>query len=273
MATASFFNVLGKSRVSQMLAGQKVARFAKGFSLSLALGIFGFFGNVANAEESGVFAGVEVGYAQSVFENKITASGVGANMAESAKYNGGGVKYGLVVGYKQFFSPYFGLRYYANVSMHHAELKSNAVAKGYEWKNKVNGTMINYGANIDALVNFVANDALDFGAFIGVGVGGATWMGKDLDDHEDYVQSINSQWSLSRTGLDVALNAGLRLTVADKHGFEVVARIPFIKTSLLDESGNGVIRDANGAANNVSAKLINTLSHTYAITARYTFSF
>ena len=264
MATASFFNVLGKSRVSQMLAGQKVASFAKGFSLSLAVGIFG---NVANAEESGVFAGVEVGYAQSVFENKITVSG-GVNIAESAKYNGDGVKYGLVVGYKQFFSSYFGLRYYANVSMHHAELKSNTVAKGYEWKNKVNGTMINYGANIDVLVNFVANDALDFGAFIGVGVGGATWMGKDLDDHEDYVQSINSQWSLSRTGLDVALNAGLRLTVADKHGFEVVARIPFIKTSLLDESGNGVIQGTN-----VSAKLINTLSHTYAITARYTFSF
>lgn len=220
------------------------------------------------AEESGIFAGAEVGYAESAFENKVTVSEGNTSQSQSAKYKGDGVKYGLVVGYKQFFNPYFGLRYYTNVSFHHAELKSNTVAKDYGWKTKVDGTMINYGANIDALVNFVAKESLDFGAFLGVGVGGATWMGKDLDDHEEYIQTINSQWSLTRTGLDVALNAGLRLQVAQKHGFELVARIPFIKTSLLDESGNGNI---GGQA--VNAKLINTLSNTYAITARYTYSF
>lgn len=249
----------------------KLNRLKRSFALSAFA--FGILGNpVLLAEESGIFAGVEVGYGASTFENKVTVSATGFNQSQSAKYNGDGVKYGLVVGYKQFFTPYFGLRYYANVAFSHAELKSNTVAKDYGWKSKVNGTMINYGANIDALVNFVAKESLDFGAFVGVGVGGATWIGKDLDDHEDYIQTINAQWSLTRTGLDVALNAGLRLTVADNHGFEVVARVPFIKTTLLDESGNGTIQTTQGATQ-VNAKLTNTLSHTYSITARYTYSF
>lgn len=251
----------------QALTKTKSKSLSRTFS-ALSLAFLGLGSGIANAEENAVFAGVEVGYAASAFENKITVSATGFNQSQSAKYGGDGVKYGLVVGYKQFFTPHFGLRYYANVSLHHAELKSNTVARDYGWKTKVNGTLINYGGNIDALVNFVANDTLDFGAFLGVGVGGMTWMGKDLDDHEDYVQTINSAWSLTRTGLDVALNAGVRLGVGDRHGFELVARIPFIKTTLLDESGSGVIQGAQ-----VNAKLVNYLSHTYAITARYTFSF
>lgn len=90
----------------QALTKTKSKSLSRTFS-ALSLAFLGLGSGIANAEESAVFAGVEVGYAASAFENKITVSATGFNQSQSAKYSGDGVKYGLVVGYKQFFTPSF----------------------------------------------------------------------------------------------------------------------------------------------------------------------
>lgn len=216
------------------------------------------------AETSGVFLGAEIGYGAGKFENKITTNGANQN----ANYDGGGIKYGVVVGYKQFFTQYLGLRYYANLGITHAKLESNSVATGYGWKDRVYGTLVNYGANVDFLVNFVSNESLDFGAFLGLGIGGNTWTGRDLDDHEDYLNGIAQQLgtsaSLTRTGFDLSLNVGLRTNIATNHGIELVAKVPFLQTKLFDKT----IANAG-----VNLNIKNTLHQAFSVTARYTFSF
>ena len=230
----------------------------------LSVAVMSALANNAIAEESGVFLGAEIGYGAGKFENKLSIAG----QSENAKYDGGGIKYGFVAGYKQFFTPYLGLRYYANVGITHATVKSNSVADAYGWKDKVDGTLINYGANVDFLANFVANETIDFGAFIGLGIGGNTWTGRDLDDHEDYLNSIARQAgtsvSLSKTSFDLSLNVGLRTNIATHHGIELVAKVPFLETKLLDKTIT-----MQGASLNIK----NTLHQPFSVTARYTFSF
>lgn len=226
----------------------------------------------AFAEESGVFLGAEIGYGGEKHETK-TAGIIAqafANGATSAtlKHDGGGVKYGVVVGYKQFFTQYFGLRYYANVSIMHGNLKNDDYI-GTIWKTRLNGNLINYGANVDFLANFVANETLDFGAFIGLGIGGNTWSSKDLDDFEDrevatVAQAVGQIWKLSKTSFDLSLNVGLRTNIATHHGIELVAKVPFLETKLLDKSVS-----VNGNSGSVKS----TLTHTFSVTARYIFSF
>ena len=228
-------------------------------AISLALLLGG--ANIALAEESGVFVGAEIGYGAGKFETKVTLP----TGSDRLKYDGGGVKYGVVVGYKQFFTPYLGLRYYANVSIMHGNLENDAYAGTY-WKQKVDGTLVNYGANVDFLANFVANETLDFGAFLGLGIGGNTWISDDLDDFEDrevaqVAGAFNQTWKLTRTGFDLSLNVGLRANIAKHHGVELVAKVPFLETTLLDKK----------IPNMGSVK--NTLHQPFSVTARYTFSF
>lgn len=188
------------------------------------------------AEESGAFVGVGVGYGGGQMKNSFGG--------ESNKYNFGGVSYGFVGGYKQFFTPYLGLRYYANIDIVHNTLKISGGEDG-DTKSKFN--LINYGANVDFLGNFISNEALDFGGFIGLGLGANTWSGSKLKE-------LNGK--SSKTGFDFALNVGLRVNIAQNHGVEVAARVPFIATTMAKGEG-----------------FKQTMQNTYRAIARYTFSF
>ena len=63
------------------------------------------------AEESGAFVGVGVGYG-------------GSQVKSGEKMNLDGISYEIIAGYKQFFTPSFGLRYYANFAYADASGKS-----------------------------------------------------------------------------------------------------------------------------------------------------
>lgn len=136
------------------------------------------------AEESSVFAGVE--------------DGVSIVSADS-KYAGG--MWGILFGYKQFFSERVGLRYYLDVS--NANLYMTGEPK-----------VIHYGANIDFLGNFISKENIDFGAFVGVGAGVDLWSGGTFSyaTHNIY---------------NVALNLGLRLNIAKHHGIELAQRVQY----------------------------------------------
>ena len=163
--------------------------------------------------------------------------------------NRSGLNYGFVGGYKQFFTPYLGLRYYVNVDLHHN------MSKDKDEEKKTDIIIANYGANVDFLGNFVSTEFVDFGGFVGVGIGANTLTGKWIED--DKTMFENSGYKFNTTGFDVWLNVGLRTNIATYHGLEVVARVPFLPVEMY------VVPDGTKY----------TLGQTYSVLARYTFSF
>ena len=101
----------------------------------------------------------------------MTLKGDGA----TTKYNRNGLNYGFVGGYKQFFTPHLGLRYYVNLDFHHSISKNEMLDD-----KKPDIIAINYDVNVDFLGNFIAEDGIDFGGFIGLGLGANTLTGKLL---------------------------------------------------------------------------------------------
>ncbi len=99
-----------------------------------------------------------------------------------------GLKLGILGGYKQFFTPEFGLRYYAK----------------YSRGNSYNTTDI----NVDALYNLPFGDDKNFGVFAGLGLGFASYIA-----------------STAETGFDYAINLGARYLLSEKHSLEGFARI------------------------------------------------
>lgn len=166
--------------------------------ISIAL-LFGS-ANIALAEESGAFFGVGIG-------------GGGTTLikddGETRKESLSGINYGLIDGYRQFFTPNLGLRYYINIDLHHNLAKSSGA--------RHNLMIIDYGVNMDFLWSPISSESLDFGAFIGVGVGGNTIIGKPI---------------ATNTTLGSAINVGLRANIATnhtiKHGIEVAVRVPVL---------------------------------------------
>ena len=205
--------------------------------------------SVVVAEESGAFVGLGLGFGGSSLKAEMSIGGVSTK--DTA--NGSGLNYGLIAGYKQFFTDSFGLRYYANIDYNSSKIKADG--------EKASLNVINYGVNVDALYNFVSSDGMDFGAFLGLGLGANTWSGKAISDNKKELERFGKGDKVSTTGFDLALNAGLRGVFAKQHGVEIFARVPFVATTIFD------FKDDAG----VNFKY--TASHNYNAGVRYTFSF
>lgn len=243
---------------------QFLQRFALGFALLCA--------NLTFAEESGVFLGANVGYGDMAIHTDTTAiddSGYILTQHKDKLINGGGVNYGIITGYKQFFTPHLGLRYYVSFSALHATLSPNVLMEqhaGINTKQKI--TLLNYGANVDFLGNFIANNAFDFGAFVGVGIGADSLLGADLDNYtKAFVaknQIPNTTWSPKRTHFGTWANLGLRANLAKYHSVEIFAQVPFVANAILQKRENIV-----GAEWSIKT----TITNHYNISIRYGFSF
>ena len=125
--------------------------------------------NVTFAEEGGGFVGIGVGYGNTKMITETTLDGV----TDKTKLVANGTSYGFVAGYKQFFNEYLGLRYYANLDIHHNLTKSetlNETTGNYENK-RMDIMLINYRVNVDFLGNFVVTEIADFGGFVWFGIG------------------------------------------------------------------------------------------------------
>lgn len=228
------------STLSANRANHTLVPNARHLSLAACLACsLAFVPSASKAESSAPFVGVELGY------------GEGRANTDQAYLRG--VQYGITAGYKQFFMPYVGLRYYANFSVMHAPGVYDKDGNDLPQYDKTT-SLLNYGANIDLLANFVAGEDFDFGAFVGVGVGAYTWL------KSGYLENAPSEWKL--THLDVALNVGLRTNIAKNHGIEVVGRISF-----LDGKVHSTTDPTTGTTQTTK------VSHPYSVTARYTYSF
>lgn len=191
----------------------------------------------------------------------------------------GGVDYGFVAGYKLFVTPYFGLRAYANINVAHLAFE----ARGGKLA-KANVTMLNYGANVDLLGNFVVKGDSSFGGFVGLGIGANTWLGKDLDKlrgfYETNLANDISLLGLKRniTSFDMALNVGLRGTLQKVHGVEIAFRVSFFGSRAFYEYYDEYQKKQNNAGKEIAylnkqIEANTTIYNPYSILLRYTYSF
>lgn len=179
-------------------------RTSKIASIALA-GLLG--ATAAVAETDGAFVGVQAGYGA----DKITGETPdGYSQTETAT----GFVYGFLAGYKQFFTQNFGARYYGVVNLGNF---SKDVTDGVD-SVKVKVNVWNITANADALYNFVSNESLDFGAFLGLSLGYANHTVKDFGPD-----------TMKPSGFDLGINFGLRTNIAQNHGIELYSRFGLLQ--------------------------------------------
>lgn len=203
----------------------------------VALALFLFGANITFAEDSSAFIGVGIGGGG-------TAFGI-----EKIKQSRSGLSYGFVIGYKKFFNEYLGLRFYANLDLHHNMSKLNGEDKALK------AIFVNFGVNMDFLANFISNESLEFGAFAGTRIGATKITGKDIEESKNSAERLGVKFI--DTALDVALNVGLRTNIATNHGIEIALQVPFLPVELMSETTTYKV----------------TFGQEYSILARYTFHF
>lgn len=196
------------------------------------------------AEESGWFAGaqfssgsveLEYEYCQDFLRSKTC----GIDRQEQPFE---GYQWGLLGGYKQFFTPKFGLRYYASFN----------VGKNYSYdgtaywsndKSDIRTTFTNkldeytFHLHIDALYNFITSERSDFGVFAGVGLGYAFYKYTIKEGTMSFIGSEGYKSIDTARDFDISIFLGLRVNLAKRHGIELYSRF----TSLLTQKKTFVV--------------------------------
>ena len=188
------------------------------FMLSLAAaGILG--ASSAVAETSGAFVGVQAGYSTlKVKFGSENDDGAGNKFESSMPTDANGFRYGFVAGYKQFFTPEFGVRYYASVDLG-ADYKKD-VTENFRIRVK----SYNIAANADTIYNFISGNDLDFGAFLGLSLGYANHKMKMQPQGATEEPPI-----IKPSGFDAGINFGLRANIAQNHGIELYSRFALLQ--------------------------------------------
>lgn len=107
------------------------------------------------------------------------------------------VGFGVLAGYKQFFTDKFGVRYYGLFNY----AKYNI------------GPAYNINTNVDVLYNFANVDSIEFGAFGGLSLGYISY------DYE----------IIDIKGFDLGINLGLKAQIAENHGIEFYSRFGLLE--------------------------------------------
>lgn len=194
------------------------------------------------------FIGLEASYAGLKYDEKGTLGSVaGSSIAPRAESSGGGLKIGILGGYRHFFTQGIGVRGYANID--YFESKSPA--------NLSVGTIqaIHYGINADFLMDFK-----QIGVFFGLGVGGVHYFGSGVNRLKEEAKSSSSGFGVSQNGVETGLQIGLQSAVCKSVGIELVAKIPFISHYFINK----------GSEANIISRQI---THSYTVGARILYHF
>ncbi|WP_162982187.1 outer membrane protein [Helicobacter labacensis] len=219
----------------------------------LALSALGLFSLAPlSAEENGAF--IEAGFQYSNFTQtqKVSKPVLEQVLGKSPPYNGNLFGADIQIGYKQFFGAKkrFGLRYYG--------FFSGQGGSYYNTMGRFSQPSANlfYGVGMDALLNFYEKKDRTFGMFVGVMIGGSSWlMGKAYDQgqcvysnddgqcmsmnnyYSDRARDFNSeegfQAKFSPTFVQFLVNIGFRANFTKHQGFELGVRIPTINDPYL----------------------------------------
>ena len=171
--------------------------------IALSLAVAGILGaTAAVAETSAGFVGLQGNTGFGGHTTKVETANTTGTSGTKSKTSG--YQFGILAGYKHFFVPKFGLRFYGLLDYANAE------------EGGVTATNLNASINADALFNFISGETWDLGGFGGVSLGyGSTETG-------------TSTTSATTDGMDFGLNVGLRVTFAQHHGLELYSRIGLI---------------------------------------------
>ena len=228
--------------------------------IALSLAVAGILGaSSAVAETSGAFVGLQAGYGglklktESEYKDANDASN---NKKDSNSISAGGFRYGFVAGYKQFFTPEFGARYYASFDLG-TDYKKD-ITDEYGGKTTIKVNSYNITANADALYNFISSNDLDLGAFLGLSLGYAHHTVK-----VEAQGATEKMPDIKPSGFDLGINFGLRTNIAQNHGIELYSRFGVLQQKK-------ELKETDEYSSNT---MTYKASQPYQVGLRYTFSF
>ena len=203
------------------------------------------FSTQAKAEESGVFVGLQAMYGDLRYSENYTAR---AQPYEIDYYSSNNTApgYGVVGGYKHFFSPWFGFRAYGQFFYNTFTFQgrsANYGAQGNLEGGKSSLYQFNLTANAEALFNVIAGENFNLGVFGGLGVGFQYWKSNRLDQvyklHNTFLQQGQAfdKQDDRRFGVSLLWSAGIRMNFLKVNSIEIGATIPMFETTILDYKG------------------------------------
>ena len=202
-----------------------------------------------NKEKSGAFVGLSIGVTSlsADFSAGYFGTKDGIKNREFSVSGSRGMTtgiYGIMIGYKHAITGGFGLRYYADFNY-----ISPTLAQPKMWG-------MNYGLNIDGLLNIVEKNNNFFGFFAGVGLGAQSYGWSDRILENDFYltgekgglgdgnngsvklqgergdKHKNQNFKNPVASFNVAINFGVRLNIAKHHDIELGARFRPMKHTL-----------------------------------------
>lgn len=185
--------------------------------------------SLANAEVSGVFAGLQVGYGD--FAHKVQTRTGGRTQFPSDR-TVSDMQYGGILGYKHFFSDKFGFRlggYFTYTNPRFTD----------DQQNKQDVGIMSYGGLFDVLLNAVSKPSVDAGFYAGFYLGGRTYDSARLNElEEQWRLNANRQGTqtITKTHLDVGANLGVRIHYLKYNGIEIGVNLPFFEHILYQRS-------------------------------------
>lgn len=216
----------------------------KKVALSFALaGILG--ATYAVAETDGAFVGVQAGYGD--LKSNIDVTQITDNTTRNTTRNSnklGATRNGILAGYKQFFTDNFGLRYYGVFEFgddYRGEMKTGLTNTLSQQTYRVRTMSVN--ANVDMLYNFVSIPNLDFGAFLGIGLGYVNHTFKKAK-MQGARTSVRGFEDFKIGGFDLGINLGLKTQIAQNIGAELYSRFGLLayKKDYVLSVANGVLK-------------------------------
>ena len=189
------------------------------------------------AEESGAFVGVDLG---------VSSLTKAESDAQGSAYSYGTLRYGLVGGYKWFFTENVGLRAYVSVN-NGANYMQSANAG-----NQFNTLLVH--ANVDFLNTFYNSEQVSAGWFAGIALGAGIHSGGAVKKNTAGFSNLSNI-----SGFDLGINLGLRTLFGKHHGIEFVTRLGVVGASATGEMG--------------PAKIDMSTNQLYSTGVRYTYNF
>lgn len=186
------------------------------------------------------FIGIESSYTGIKYDEKGT---LGASTNALEPHSGGGLKIGLLGGYRHFFLSGIGIRGYANIDYFEAPTPIGTIQS------------VHYGINVDLLMDF-----REIGVFVGIGVGGVHYFGSGIDRLKSQASASTQGFDVRQNSVETGLQLGLQSALCKSVGLEIAAHIPFISHYFINQ----------GDTTNIISRQI---TQSYSIGARILYHF
>lgn len=208
--------------------------------------------HMLTAEESGVFVGADLGVSNLTLTIQTKDE---LDTRTNSALSLGNFRYGLIGGYKWFFTENFGIRAYFQVNNGTNQIPISPLYNESQKHRSIK--TLNTMLNVDALYNFYSTQENASGIFAGLSLGYAKHFGKSISG---FSQNIFKDIS----GFDMGINFGLRSVFAKHHSIEV-----FNRFGLVGAKDSATITDEFGETTDIKVSIFQP----YAFGVRYIFAF